>query len=358
MLDPRATLADLRTAPSFPELWARPDALDPLLGLVRGAGARLVRVAAMDLVRAHHLEAFAARGVAALLDLLAHDDDEIRTFALTSFAEAPDLGRLPLADWLRLLDVVGADGIAIVVAQLVRHVRPARIDLPTRVALACHVAAPVARLGLDLLEAEPPSDADGVASLAALAHARCAVHGRNLAAFALAHVGAEETYRLDTAMSFFDAPMRSVREGAFDWLSPETPAWNDGALWSRLCETPYDDVRMRLVAALDQRTRLPGGDVRGDVRGAVRLWTTLLLAVHRGGREKLRALRQVVDEIARRPDTAAELLPALRVAVRSSRGPERRAGLSAVATLLARRPSLADDVARVLPELVFAGDAA
>jgi hypothetical protein len=73
--------------------------------------------------------------------------------------------------------------------------------------------------------------------------------------------------------------------------------------------------------------------------------------VHRGGRQKLEVVRQVARAIVDDPQANGGLLHVLAVATRSIRGPERRAGLSAVVQVLARRPDLTGQVAHVLPEL-------
>ena len=61
-------------------------------------------------------------------------------------------------------------------------------------------------------------------------------------------------------------------------------------------------------------------------------------------------VRQLLDRLDRRPDEAPQLLPLLAVAVRSTRGPEFRAGLTALVQLLDRRPELADAVEAAFPE--------
>ena len=105
-------------------------------------------------------------------------------------------------------------------------------------------------------------------------------------------------------------------------------------LWSRLIETPYDDVRFRVVSDLERRITLPG--TAADQVQSV--WTTVLLGIHRGGRFKLIALRQISDAIRREPAWAESLLPVLAVALRSVRLPETRAGLSAVVAAIDAHP--------------------
>jgi hypothetical protein len=84
----------------------------------------------------------------------------------------------------------------------------------------------------------------------------------------------------------------------------------------------------------------------------------VLLGVHRGGRQKVKAVRQLADAIAAEPARAAALLPVLAVAIRSVRGPEMRAGLAAVMSLVAQRPELSGAVREKLPELNFHSETA
>ena len=81
------------------------------------------------------------------------------------------------------------------------------------------------------------------------------------------------------------------------------------------------------------------------------LWTSVLLNIHRGGRKKLAALRQISDAIKQNPASAERLLPVLAVAIRSVRAPESRAGLSAILSTLTARPELKPLIGRELPEL-------
>src|SRR5262249_23333403 len=89
------------------------------------------------------------------------------------------------------------------------------------------------------------------------------------------------------------------------------------------------------------------------------VWVTILLGVHRGGRAKRAALRQVAERIARRPAEAAGLLPLLAVALRSVRPPERRTALAAVVRASFLEPKLREAIARELPEIILeSGEAA
>ena len=69
------------------------------------------------------------------------------------------------------------------------------------------------------------------------------------------------------------------------------------AIWHRLIESPYDDIRGPLVAALD--TRSAGADP-----DAVRLlWATVLLNITRGGRYKPGVVARIVAATRRPPRT-------------------------------------------------------
>jgi hypothetical protein len=107
------------------------------------------------------------------------------------------------------------------------------------------------------------------------------------------------------------------------------------------------------VNRLKKRLNLPGASAESTAS----LWQSVLLNIHRGGRAKLSALKQISDRIVREPQSAKSLLPVLVVAIRSVRLPEARHGLAAIVSAVDRIPALADDVKAQLPELQleFAG---
>lgn len=183
--------------------------------------------------------------------------------------------------------------------------------------------------------------------LTKLAGARCAAVAGNIAEWALAWIGGAEHYDRDGVVEFFDARLPETRQAALAWLRPGSPGYDDPQIWARLIETPFDNVRLALIDLLERRARLPGA-------GADRLapvWCAVLLGVHRGGRQKPKAVHQLAGAIADDPSRAERLAPLLAVAVRSIRGPEHRAGLAAVVELLERRPELLPLIRGLLPEL-------
>jgi hypothetical protein len=123
-------------------------------------------------------------------------------------------------------------------------------------------------------------------------------------------------------------------------------------LWTKLVESPYDDVRIAIVRHLE---RYASADRALHVLLAraplETVWATVLLNIHRGGRAKRMAASQVAEAIERDPARAAGLLPLLAAAARSIRAPEFRAGLAAVVRAATRQPEVAEQVGRHFPEL-------
>lgn len=347
-LHPGRTLTELKAAPRFPAAWATPEAARVLLGLVANASAHLVRLWAMDLFRTVQARVTVAIAPEEILALLDHADERVQQFGARLFETQPGLEKLPVTMWLRLLGTHNLTALATLCAAFTKHVSSERLTLDQCVALACASSVPVARLGQNLLATRALSPADFPA-LAALADAQCRAVAGELATWALVRVGAREHYDLGAVSRFLDSIGATTRDAAWAWLLADSAGYNDAALWSRLAETPFEDLKLRLVDHLARRVKMPA--LSADQLAPV--WCAVLLGVHRGGRQKLKAVRDIADALARAPEHAAQLLPVLAVAVRSVRGPEQRAGLAAVMTLLAARPELADAVRARLPELQF-----
>ncbi len=252
--------------------------------------------------------------------------------------------------------------------------------------LACAKPAPVARLGLQFLKQRNIASAEERNALIKLAEAKCAAVGREIAGWALGTIGAKEYYQADQVVRFFDSLLGEMRLAAWEWLVGSedgvekkhrphpgplprergqlsaglenlgagsvngrrgSSGYDDPVLWSRLIETPFDDLRLRLVDHLERRSKLPGSGA-GQLTS---LWCAVLLGVHRGGRQKARAVRQIGEAMQRDPNSVGSLLPVLTVAIRSVRPPEARAGLAAVVSVVEARPELAAAVRQHLPEL-------
>lgn len=340
-------LADLQPAPQHAKLWAAPTAAKPLLALVPAAASRLVRAWAIALLREQHAERLRTVAFADLLPLLDHAEADVQEFGAALLENAAGLEGVSIDDWLRLLRTRNPTALETIARVMHKHVRGDRLTLFDAVMLATAEPVPVARLGLSFLQDRPivsPTDRQAISNLAG---ARCGGMGREIAAWALSILGATGQYNVEQVIRFFDALLPQVRAGAWEWLTESTPGWNDPVLWGRLLETPYEDVRLRLVAALDGRSTIPGAGP--DDLAAV--WVPVLLGIHRGGRRKLSALRQISQAVRADPSRAARLIPVLAIAIRSVRPPEARAGLAAVVGAVEAQPGLAEVVARHLPEL-------
>lgn len=347
------SLEGLEAAPRFEKLWAQPDSASVLFGVLAGAGSRLVRTWCIELLQRHHAEAMQSISPEQLLTLLDHDDELVQQFAANLVRTMSAVDSWPIEFWLRLLETRSVNALLAICDVMGQRVDPERLSLQQLVAMACARATPVARLGLEWLKERPiRTDADR-ATLAGLAEARCDAIGVEAAEFALAILGSAENYETENVVRFFDSLNATVRQGAWSWLTPESLGFHDTALWSRLTESPYDDVRLRLVDELNRRVqsvesvhvpRLQPGSLAP-------IWTTVLLNVHRGSRAKLKALRQISLAIAERPETAEQLIPVLAVSIRSVRPAEVRAGLASVLTAVAMRPELEALLAQHIPEL-------
>ena len=163
-------------------------------------------------------------------------------------------------------------------------------------------------------------------------------------------------------LEFLDSRHEDVRSEGWVWLLDEPRARDDVQIWQRLFESPYDEIRTKLVAYLENRFagRSPAipADVPLEPETVRLLWATVLLNVKRGNRSKPLVIRQIVRCLAGRPDDSVQLLPILRVAFRSIRGPEWRAGLSGIVQLVEQRPELEKTMRDLFPELQLAAPSA
>lgn len=340
-------LDQLRAAPRFLELWITPHAFDFLVKLLRSAPSRLVRVWAMQLIEAEHGRRVAELSAKTLLELLASEDNDIQEFAARLLKDCRELGALPLETWRRLLGEAGPHSLPAICAAAEQHVSGDRWSLTECVDLALREPTPLAQLGFNWLRTKSPSSEADYAQLARLAGTKCAALAGEMAEWALTHVGSKVEYDRDGVSHFFDSLSLPVREAAWRWLEkPTCPGADDPVLFCRLLETPFDDLKLRVVDLLERRN-LPG-EARTGLLG---VWSAVLLGVHRGGRQKLKATKQLAEALVKSPQEADNLMPILAAAVRSSRRPEARAALAAVVGALAGCPELHEPLAIYLPEL-------
>jgi hypothetical protein len=346
------TLGELAPAPQFPEAWKKPEAPPILLGLVTRARSRLVRLWSMQSFQRDH--AGYTVPVEDLAAMLEHQEADVQQFASKLLESSPVLATLPVASWLKLLRTKNDEALQRICDAFAKNVSSNRLDLAQCVELACVRPVPVARLGQGYLkerEVATPADREQVTMLA---NAKCAAVSGELTTWALGILGKPGNYSCDQAIRFFDSALAESRTAAWTWLVAGSPALSDAALWSRLAETPYDDLRLRVIDFLQRQLTLPGA----DADQLENIWRSVLLGVHRGGRQKTRAVQQIARAIVSNPARVDTLLPVLAVAVRSVRGPEARAGLAAIISVVEAQPQIGAAVRRLLPELKLAEVAA
>jgi hypothetical protein len=346
------SIGDLTPEPYFPALWRSPKAAEKLLALIARARSRLVRLWAMELLQKEHAARLAEIPVEGIFVLLDNEDEEVQQFAARLLEASPAMSSLPLASWLSLFDIRNMLALEAICRAMQRHVAADRLSLDDCIRLACAAPVPVARLGTSFLKTRAITTPDERRKLAAVADAQCEAIAGELAGWALQSLGAAENYERDSVLHFFDSHSAPVRQSAWQWLvgvsaSNRSPGYADASLWCRLLETPYDDLRLPLIDELSRRATLPG--TGADDLAPV--WCSVLLGVHRGGRQKLKATQQIARKLADDPARADKLLPVLAVAVRSVRGPEFRAGLTAIMSAVEARPELVPLVRQQLPEL-------
>src|SRR5262249_10540388 len=136
---------------------------------------------------------------------------------------------------------------------------------------AVHVAerrpVPIARLGLAWLRTKAPADEAGCRLLLGLTEAEAEPVRPELVRWARGLLSASPYFQVSWLLEYLDNRHADVRAEGWAWLQEEPRARNDVELWPRLLESPYDDVRLKLVADLEDRLEWsgPGGIERGTL---------------------------------------------------------------------------------------------
>lgn len=338
---PGKTLADLAPAPRFEEAWAAAPQL--VFDVLLGAKSRAVRQWAVWMLRKHHAGWLAAQPVVTLLKLADHTDPDLSAFGFDLLEGVRDLAAVPVEEWLTRLDGDDLAKLQRLSGLLARRLDPARVATPDVLRLAAHRSKPVAELGFALLKRRSFAVAD-VPALLPLVQAESETVRPELVGWLRETLAGFGPARPGWVLEFLDSKHADVRAAGWAWLTG-SPLKDDPAVWHRLVESPYDDVRGPLVAELARRA----DDADPDT---VRLlWATVLLNLVGAGRHKKGVVARVVARLADHPDEADRLLPLVAVAVRSIRGPEFRAGLAAVVALAENKPDLVPAIRGRFPEL-------
>jgi hypothetical protein len=345
-------LQELTPAPIYERLWE----ISPraIVDVLIAAQCRPVRQWAVQMTRRHEA-AKEEISLDELLILLGHDDQDLAAFAAELIPEAKGLESLGVVRWLDVVEKASPAALEVIVGLMQRHLNRGELTLEQIVRLTASRPLPLAQVGLEWLKScAPTSDADRRALLS-LTEAECELLRPAIVRLVREVLTAKSDFESSWLVEFLDSRHAEVRGEGMAWFREEPRARDEVSLWRSLLESPYDDVRLFLISELESRLagrdldRLASVDEGPD---ALRLlWASMLLNIHRGSRAKPTVVRQVVRWIQRRPQDADSLLPLLAVAMRSGRGPERRAGLAAVAALLERRPDTISQVSATLPEL-------
>jgi hypothetical protein len=337
------SLGDLTPAPYLESAWAA----DPsaVFAVLLGAHCRAVRQWAVWLTRKHHEGWLAAQPLTTLLKLADHVDPDLSALGFDLLEKAPDLNTVPVEEWLARLGGDDLEKLHRLSDLLLRRLDPARLPTADALRLALYRSRPVAELGLALLKARTWS-ANDAALLLPLVQSESEVVRPELTRWLRETLSGFGPLRGEWILEFLDSKHADVRAAGWQWLGA-SPLRDEAAVWYRLVESPYDDVRGPLVAELARRA---AGADPDTVR---MLWATVLLNIARGGRHKPGVVAQVVTRLAEHPGEADRLLPLLAVAVRSLRGPEFRAGLAGVVRLAEMNTELVPAIRQQFPELQF-----
>jgi hypothetical protein len=351
-LAPGRGLSELAPAPAFESLWkASPRAF---LELLREARCRTVRQWAVFMIRREQSALLQELSSEELLGLLASDDPVVAGLAADVLRGMADLHALGIERLLDLLATASADTLPILCELLEARLDASQVTIEQAVRLAISRPLPVARLGFRWLQTKTPTRATECRALRDLTEAQAEPLRPEMVRWMRGVLSAAADFQPDWVLDCLDSRHEDVRAEGWSWFQEEPRARDRVDLWQKLLESPYDDVRLQIVAELEKRTNGERTAVdlgQLDPELVRFLWAAVLLNIHRGGRKKPVAVQQLVRRLARQPAEAPLLLPILAVALRSLRGPEWRAGLTGVVQLANQKPELLPLVRQTFPEL-------
>jgi hypothetical protein len=349
---PGKALSELQPAPIYEEQWqTRPQLL---LDLVKSGRCRPVRQWAIFMVRRHAASVLQALSSDELFALLAHDDPAVVGLAVEVIRTGGGMAAFDVNRLLDLLEKPNPDTLDILCSLLADCIGPERVTLEQAVRLAATRPLSIARLGFTWLQGKSPTSEADCQALLRLVDAPSEPLRPEMVRWLRGALTGSAHFRPEWVLEFLDSRHADVRAEGWAWLREDQRLRDDVAIWQKLLESPYDDVRLRLVADLDERVRRgKAGWENGVLNDELLrfLWASVLLNIQRGSRSKPVVIAQLVRRLQKHTAEAAALLPILAVALRSLRGPEWRAGLVGVVQLVERNAELAPVVAQAFPEL-------
>ena len=348
------SLAGLAPAPIFEAIWE--EAPGAVVGLLTTAHSRTVRRWAIRRIEADLASHRPALSLDGWIGLLGHEDPEVVGLAAGVLDQLDGLETLGVDRWLALAEATHPEALEALCGLIRKHVRADQVTLGQAARLAGLRPLPVARLGFSWLQAMTPLDPEDFRTVLALVEADCEPLRPEILRWLRTTLGASPELEPSMVLEFLDSRHADVRLEGWAWFRSEPRARDDVETWRKLLESPHDDIRLALVAELESRSGGDGPSRLGrtlDPQALRQLWAGVLLNVHRGGRAKPAVVRQLLGRLEASPVDAPALLPLLGVALRSVRGPERRAGLVAVVRLVEGRAEVEPLVRSSFPELQF-----
>ena len=352
------SLSELRSAPAYASAWLK-DA-EPLLSMLDLAACRPVRQWSVGMLREHHAKALSQTSLDRLFRWIRSEDAELARFGAELFSQSNVLGSVQTKTWLQLIQQANPDVLDIVCKLVMKTLTADAVSLRDAMDLACSRSVPVAELGMAWLESkESHSDQDFQDLLLSL-DAESEHIRPKLVDQVRRKLDRVESKRSQWILEYLDSRFPDVRDVGWTWLQERNEVARDYHLWQRLIETPYDDLRLRVIGLL-QYESLPKFskssqsmlvDAKSLSPEGIRfLWATALLNIHRGGKQKPGIVKAMIGRLHVHREEANDLLPILAVALRSVRATEWRAGLVGLVTWIEKNPEVSDMVQSHFPEL-------
>ncbi len=343
------TLAKLQPDPMFRKLWLRGS--EPIFDLLVNARSRPVSMWAVQMLRRNFPERLKQLTLDELLDWVVSPNSVLNEIALEVLETRGGLEAVTVEQWLTLTEEARPELLDRICDMVARNVKPDKVSFADAVKLAMQRPVPLARLGFAFLKGKKPRTPDEVAAVFGLRNAGADPLRVELVKWATVVLSERPEFDPLWVLEYLDSRFEEVREVGWEWLQTDARAREAPLVWQRLLESPYDNVRLRIIGMLEDRARDGTALTTFSPDRARFLWASVLLNVSRGARAKPFVVRQIIDRLSAHPDEAGDLLPIVAVALRSVRGPEFRAGLAGVAGFVARNPTRKPLVAAVFPEL-------
>ncbi len=346
---PNGTLWRLQPDPMFRKLWLQSP--EPIFDLLVNAQARPVQMWARQMLQRHFPDRLNKLTLAELLAWLNSPSALLNELALELLERRGGLESVPIEQWLKLAEGARTELLDRICEIITRVVKPEQVSFAEAVRLAMQRPVPLARLGRALLTGKKPRTDDEVKAVFGLRDAEAEPLRTELVKWACGVLSERQDFDPLWVLEFLDSRFEEVREIGWEWLQTDARAREAVQVWQRLLESPYDNIRLRLVGMLEERAKETEMLAKFTPERVRFLWATVLLNIQRGSRAKPFVVRQIIDRLSANPDEASELLPIVAVALRSVRGPEFRAELAGVPCFVARNPTRKPLVEAVFPEL-------